>query len=227
MLQNRLRQLMLIFAIALGFQAIWIVLPESIRPGPILLPLDGQAAAAAKLQRPRAARAAAIGFVRGDLWVDTAVTYSDLIWTRNPEKENARNKPEQDARIIAERALIYSPHRADAWLLLAALTYRFDWGQTRLAEALKMSYYTGPNEIHLVPLRLLVSVRSQALEDVELQDMVRRDIRMIITRKPDFKQILISVYKNSSATSMKFIENAVAEVDPQFLLSGIDRTNGQ
>jgi hypothetical protein len=208
---------MLIFAIALGFQAIWIALPEAIRPGPIRLPLDEQAAASAKLQRPRAAWAAAIGFVRGDLWVDAALTYSNLIWTANPDKEDAREKPEQDARISAERALIYSPHRADAWLLLAALTYRFDWGQSRLAEALKMSYYTGPNEIHLVPLRLFVSVSSQALEDVELQEMVRRDIRMIITRRPDLKQILISAYKNASATNRKFIENAVAEVDPQFL----------
>jgi hypothetical protein len=214
MSQSRPRQLMLIFAIALGLQAIWIVLPELIRPGSIPLPLDGQAAASTKLQRPRAAWAAAIGFVRGDLWVDSALTYSDLIWTANPDKAD-----EQDALTTAERGLIYSPYRADAWLLLAALSFRFDWGQSRLAALLKMSYYTGPNEIYLVPLRLFVSVSSQALEDVELQEMVRRDIRLIITRKPDLKEFLISAYENASATNRKIIENAVAEVDPQFLRS--------
>jgi len=208
--QTRFRLLMLAFALVLGFQAMWIILPETIRPGPIHLSFDKRAAASAQLQRSKAAWAASLGSVRGDLWADNALTYADLIWTGNPE---------QEARASAQRALTYSPHRADVWLLLATLNSRFDGTALQAASALKMSYYTGPNEISLFPLRFFVSFRSQALDDIELQDMVRRDIRMVITRKPDLKPDLIIAYKNASPENRKFVDQAIAEVDSTFLAS--------
>jgi hypothetical protein len=219
MSHNWFRHLMLAFALILAIQSVWIVLPEAISPGAIHLPLDGEAAAAAKLQRPRAWWAALLGFVRGDLWADIAFTYADLIQTQNPDAN------QQTARAMTERALIYSPHRADVWLLLALLFSHRDGSQAKLAAALKMSYYTGANEIYLVPWRIFASVSSSALDDTELQDMVRRDIRMIITREPELKPTLIAVYNNASASNKKFMENAIGEVDPQFLASVIKKPN--
>jgi hypothetical protein len=213
---SRFRQLLLAFALFLGFQALWILVPETIRPGVVQLPLDSQVAALAKLRRSKTLWAASLGFVRGDLWADGALTYADLIWT-DPD-DNARAKLEQEARTSAERALAYSPHRADVWLLLAALSYRFKWNQSQLASALKMSYYTGSNEISLVPLRLFVSVGSQVLDDTELQEMVRRDIRMIVTRNLDLKPMLTAAYKLAPSANKKFIESAVAESDSHFVM---------
>jgi hypothetical protein len=219
MSQMRFRQLMLAFALVLGFQATWIILPETIRPGPIHLSFDVQAAALTKLQRSRAGWAASLGSVRGDLWADTALTYEDLIWAGNSNNKNASDRLEQEARAAAERALTYSPHRADVWLLLAAFASPFDGAASPAASALKLSYYTGLNEISLTPLRLFVSFGSQALDDVELQEMVRRDIRMAMTRKPDLKPALIIAYKNASPANKTFVEQAIAEVDSIFLAS--------
>jgi hypothetical protein len=213
MSHDRFRQLMLAFAVALGVQSVWIVLPESISAGAIHLPPDEHAAAGARLQQTRARWAASLGILRGDLWADSALIYADLILAGNPDVT------QQAARSLTERALSYAPHRSDVWLLFALLSYRFDWSQLRLAAALKMSYYTGANESDLFPLRIFVSVGSPALDDGELQEMVRRDIRIIITRQPDLKPTVIAAYKNAPTTNKKFIENVISEVDQQFLAS--------
>jgi hypothetical protein len=210
---------MLAFAFVLGLQATWIILPEATRPGPFHLSFDAQAAALAKLQRSKAGWAASLGTVRGDLWADNALTYEDLIWAGTSNDKNASDSLEQEARAAAERALTYSPHRADIWLLLAAFASRFDGADSPADSALKMSYYTGSNEIFLMPFRLFVSFRSQALDDVELQEMVRRDIRVAMTRKPDLKPALIIAYKNASPANKSFVEQAIAEVDSTFLAS--------
>ena len=213
MSRTRFRQLMLVFALVLGFQAMWIILPETIRPGSIHFSLDAQAA---KLQRSKAAWAASLASVRGDLWADNALTYTDLIWTRNLNNKDASDRLDQEARASAEQALTFSPHRADVWLQLAAFA---DGTDLQAASVLKLSYYTGSNEISLIPLRLFVSFRLQALEDVELQEMVRRDIRMAVKLKPELKPALIIAYKSASPVNKQFVEQAIAEVDSTFLAS--------
>jgi hypothetical protein len=220
MSQGRFRQAMLAFSLVLGFHAIWIVLPELIRPGAIHLPLSPQAAALVQPQRSRTLLAASLGFVRGDLWADSAFTYSELIWMGDPGDTN-RVAPE--ARAKAERALSYSPHRSDVWLFLAALAYRFNSPESRVVSALKLSYYTGTNETTLMPLRLFLSLASQMLVDTELQEMVRRDIHIIMTRKPELKPALTTAYKNASLANKSFAEAAINEADPAFLASIRDR----
>jgi hypothetical protein len=219
MSQTRFRRLLLAFAFVLSFQAAWIILPEMIRPGPLHLSFTLQATALDKLQRFKAGWAASLASVRGDLWADNALTYEDLIWAGNSSSTNASDSLEQGARAAVERALTYSPHRADVWLLLAAFASRFDGVDPPAASALKLSYYTGSNEISLIPLRLFVSFRLQALDDVELQEMVRRDIRMAMTRKPDLKPALITAYKNATPANRNFVEQAISEVDSTFLAS--------
>jgi hypothetical protein len=219
MSQTRFRGLMLAFALVLGFQSTWIILPEAIRPGPFHLSFDAQAAALAKLQRSKAGWAASLASARGDLWADNALTYEDLIWAGTFNNKNASDTLDQEARAAAERALTYSPHRTDVWLLLAAFVSPFEGAASPAASALKMAYYTGSNEISLIPSRLFVSFRSQALDDVELQELVGRDIRVAMTRKPNLKPALIIAYKNASPANKNFVEQAIAEVDSTFLAS--------
>jgi hypothetical protein len=62
---------------------------------------------------------------------------------------------------------------------------------------LKMSYYTAPNELALLPLRLNVSLHAKGvIDDAELQDMVRRDISVILTRAPALKPALVAAYRS-------------------------------
>ena len=61
-----------IFVVVLVADAVWLLSAELIRPDLPYFP-NAQLAAAAAAQRTRASRAAAIGFVRGDLWTEDAI----------------------------------------------------------------------------------------------------------------------------------------------------------
>ena len=193
----------------LGVQSVWVVLPEIISTGSIHFPTDKHART--KLQQTRTQWAASLGVMRGDLWADSGFIYADPILARNTDAAL------QAARGLTERALSYAPHRSDVWLFFALLSYRLNSSQQHLAAALKMSYYTGSNQSDLAPLRIFVSVSLPELSDIELQEMVRRDIRMIITCEPDLKPAVIAAYKNAPTTTKKFMENVISEVDQQFL----------
>jgi hypothetical protein len=71
-------------------------------------------------------------------------------------------------------------------------------GRVRIRlSALKMSYFTGPNEIHLIPLRLFTATHSSALTDDDIQRLVQREVRMILTRWPEMKAALPAAYDNA------------------------------
>ena len=80
-----------------------------------------------------------------------------------------------------------------------------------------MSYYTGPNEISLTPLRLLLAVRSNAIFDEEVQSLVPLDIQRIIMQRPDLKSAIVLAYKNALPKGREIIEAALKEADPSFL----------
>ena len=80
-----------------------------------------------------------------------------------------------------------------------------------------MSYYTGLNELHLIPLRLFTATHSNALSDNDLQQLVQRDVRMILTRWPELRPALAVAYKDAEPEAKQFLEGAVAETDPSFL----------
>jgi len=78
---------------------------------------------------------------------------------------------------------------------------------------LKMSYYTGPNAVGLIPTRLLIATRSAAIADPELQDLVSREIRTIVTRRPDLRPALFAAYREAVPEGRRFIESKVGELD--------------
>ena len=114
------------------------------------------------------------------------------------------------ARATAEKAATLSPHDARIWLLLANQDCQL---HREASGTLKMSYYTGPNEIVLMPLQLLVATCSDAINDAELQTFVAREIRLIVTHEQYLKPAIVAAYQNATPSGKRFIETVVGDLD--------------
>ena len=82
-----------------------------------------------------------------------------------------------------------SPHDARVWLVLADLRSRKNPPAPNAADALKLSYYTGPNEFALAPVRLSVAARVTA--DDELQEQVQSEIQRLILKSSPMRWLMI------------------------------------
>lgn len=204
----------LLFAILLGAQCIWLLLADLSRPSIDRLPTDAASAAAAAKQRGAAAWAAAIGGIRGDLWADSAFTYADLLWV-NPDKTSGLSQLVTDARASLDRALDDAPDNSRAWLLLAGLSSRYPSADLNTNAALKMSYYTGPSEQELIPLRLRITAHSDFVGDFEMRQFVTRDLRLLLAQKQ--QSAVTAAYNAASPDGKRFIESTVGEIDPSAL----------
>jgi hypothetical protein len=202
---------MLAFAAILAAQSVWILLAELSRPGVDRLPPDARAATAATKLRSAAAWAAYIGIVRGDLWAESAFTYADLLWL-DAAPGNERLAALHQARIRLDRALTDAPHQSGAWLLLGGLASRYSLPNIDAVEALKMSYYTDPSDPELAPLRLRVAAELEGLSDIDLQQFVGRDLRLLFTRHQS--SAVIEAHNAASPAGRRFIEETVKTIDP-------------
>jgi hypothetical protein len=209
------RSTVLVFAFVLACQAIWILTAEVARPSRSDPSAKSQSAAIA--YRNAAALAASLGLVRGDLWADCALTYFDL-FARNRRDSMTTQQPKtiEQAAAVAERALVLAPHDARIWLVIADADSRLTSAHDADA-ALRMSYYTGANETELIPLRLLLAVNSEGLIEKDLQELVRHDIRTIITRKPELKPAILAAYRDAPAPGRQFLEDTLKQIDPTML----------
>lgn len=199
-------------------QAAWILPAERYSQNHVQLPLNQQAATVVRIEQDKIRQAASIAVVRGDLWTESAFTYAGQLWADPALGLDAGNHSNGDAMKTLVRALRFSPHRGDAWLLFAALADRYKWARYQPGLLLKMSYYTAPNEASLLPLRLNVSLHNQdAITDTELQDLVKRDIGVILTRAPALRPALVAAYRSASPAGRRFAESVITEIDPGYL----------
>lgn len=205
------------FGLVLAAQAGWILPAEYFHNHRIQLPVDQPTSLIARLERDNAQRAASLAVVRGDLWAESAFTYAGLLWRDSGAGLNLDDTLNKDALTSLGHAVQYSPHRGDVWLVFAAMANRYDWRRYQPDALLKMSYYTAPNELALLPLRIKISLRPPLLQDAEIRDMLSRDIRTIMTRAPALRPALSTVYKTASAQGQAAVEHAVAESDPAYL----------
>ena len=163
-------------------------------------------------------QAASLAVVRGDLWAESAFTYDSQLWTDRVIWLDAGEQFDTEALRTLTRALRYSPHRGDVWLMFAALADKYKWSGYQPSLLLKMSYYTAPNELALLPLRLNVSLHAKGMiDDAELQDMVRQDISVILTRAPALKPALVAAYRSALPQGKVFAERVISEIDPGYL----------
>jgi hypothetical protein len=216
------RRTCVVFAVILGLQSIWLLLAQFTRPGIDHLPTTVESAAVAAKHRNDATWAAMIGVVRGDLWSESAYTYADLLWA-DPSSNAALAVTLDQAHARLEKSIDYAPHQADVWVLLAGLAARYQWPDFNVTEALKMSYYTGPNDGALMPLRLRLAAQSETLDDTELREFVRRDLRLLLASQR--KSVVSETYDAASPAGKHFIQGAVSEIDPPSL--GLLRAGAQ
>jgi hypothetical protein len=203
------RTAVLLLGALLGLQFIWLVSSELSRTNVVQLPTSAAAAAAAAKERDRAALAAAIGLFRGELWAQSAFTYANLLFDRNEKPESV---PELGhARNDLERALNDAPVQSPAWLLRAALGLRYPALGFNASEAIKMSYYTGPSELALIPMRLHLAALSGTISDGEMSPFVRRDFRLLLARKQ--QAAITEAYDAASPSGKRFIEQSLGEID--------------
>jgi hypothetical protein len=211
---NVLRLLTCIFAWGLGFAAVWILSVELIRPSLPVFPNDAATTEAAAAHRNAAGVAARIGLLQGSLWTAYAMTLAPGEFT---DKGASSLAALDSTRTAAVRAAELTPHDARAWLLIAEVDSR--GLEHNAAGPLKMSYYTGPNELPLIPMRIKIATGTDAITDSELQILVGGEIRKIITRRPDLKPLIIAAYRSALPEGKRFIESQVSELDPALLAS--------
>jgi hypothetical protein len=208
----------LIFASILAVQAVWLVTAAFIRPMLPYFPQDKASEEKALAARPAAIAAASIGWVRGDLWTDAAIALSSgVIGKAASASDHQMTAQRNRAVAVARRAARLSPHESRVWLLLAALGSRSDRPDHEVARRLKMSYFTGPNELVLAPLRIRLATSATTIKDAELQNLVALEIRSIILRHQDKKSAVVAGYRDASPEGKKFIEATVGGLDKGFL----------
>jgi hypothetical protein len=216
LLQAELRNILMVFAIILGIAGGWTLICELARAPRIGFPVDQNYQAAAD-QRWKAALAARIGAVRGDLWAELFFSFANSILVRSGPDFGAVETL-NEALPAARRALVYAPLRSEVWLLLAEMAKDYELQTPSAATALTMSYYTAPYNQALTPLRLSVATRGNAVRDAELRQLVEQDLQTIVTRKPNLRPAVVAAYATASAEGKHFIESVVQETDPSFLM---------
>ena len=77
-----------------------------------------------------------------------------------------------------------------------------------------MSYLTGANKTDLIPLRLQLALRSNAIADKQLQQLVYHEIGTIVTRKPELKPAILAAYRDALPIGQQFLEETLQELDP-------------
>jgi hypothetical protein len=212
------QSLVVIFGVVLACLAVWILTAEFSRPAVLAFPADPESAPDPTVNRKAAHFAARFGAVRGDLWAEDALTYSNLFRREDQNSVDARNSDTiQKARDVAERALRLAPHDARIWLLLAGIRSRFDWLNGKASSAVRMSYYTGGNEAKLIPVRLSLSLSLPSIADKDFQQLVAHDLQLIVTRHPELKPAILTAYRYALPEGQQFIRDTLKELDPKLL----------
>lgn len=214
--QNKLRRYAFVFAAILGLQAVWSLAAESYRQPLPYFPTGHAGLDAITAHRDAAYTAARIGWIRGDLWADYAVT-SDVGLLNDPDNLHANSKDSHaQMRLITEHAASLAPYDSRLWLLLAASNAQSGWKDDKTAAQLKMSFYTSPNDIRLIPLRLKIATQSNAVIDDEMQYLIEHEIRTIVLNKPDLKLTIAFAHRAASPGGRQLIEKTLDGIDPKY-----------
>lgn len=206
-----------VMALVLGWFAIYTILAEALAPRVPLSSRDN--APAAPVSSEALADWTATAVLRGDLVarIASARAAAALNGSEAPDTPDAA-ATRDSALAIARRSLSLAPHASAMWLQVAMLQ-----SQTKTdasgAAGLKMSYLTAANDMKLIPTRLAMVARSTALDDDELRDLARGDIRLILSRRPDQKAAIVNAHRGGSPDGKTYIEDVVRSIDPRFSAS--------
>lgn len=116
-----------------------------------------------------------------------------------------------------KQTLSVSPYNPELWMALSLLQAQRDPHDPVVVEALKMAYFIAPNDARLMPVRIDLAARFDALAIPDVKDLVRNDIQLIMTRRPELKSAIVSAYRRASVLGKTFLEHTVESIDPSFL----------
>ncbi|GMO43209.1 hypothetical protein [Bradyrhizobium sp. TM233] len=197
-------------AVALIAQTVWLLTQPSY-PG--RLPVEALAANDASRQAPP--RVLPPNSLRGDGDLRSGRPGHAPQPTANGA---AASRPELGfqaaAPTVLAQALRSSPLRGDLWLMLAALSREQRSLEYDVAALLKLSYYTAPNDLTLLPQRLTAALgEASVVSDPELRELVQRDVKIAFARQPALRPALIAAYQSASAEGKALVDNLISESD--------------
>jgi len=205
----RFRLLALLILVFVGGLSISNLLAEFLRSAPLPLPSRTSTAPTSE-QISSAGRASAIAPFRSDLKAEYAVALASQTL-----KSDDAGQSDETAQNAVKNALKIGPHDSRMWLVLALLQARSNLSDSLIAESLKMSYLTGPNRAELIPTRLDAATLSNSLNDADLRELTRGDVRAILMQFPDQRQALVNDYVRGSSVGKTFLEESVRMFDPK------------
>lgn len=197
-------------AAALIAQTVWLLAHPSYPRG-----LAVEALAASHESRQARLRAPLPDALRGDGDFRSGKLAPTPQLTAN---EAAAPRPEAGVHPAAPTALAgalqYSPLRGDLWLMLAAISRGQRSAEYDVGALLKLSYYTAPNDLALLPLRLTVALGEvSVVSEPELRELVQRDVKIALAKQPALRPALIAAYQSASAEGRAFVDNLLSERD--------------
>jgi hypothetical protein len=208
------RWLFLTLSVILMLQAAWILGAEFYMNGGGGRLIDA-GSSGSKVDQIQ--KAALIGVVRGDLWVEAGRAQ---ISRREPAASIGIKPGSAQALALEDlnRAVRFAPHRSDAWLMLATIASWYRSEGYDPGALLKMSYYTAPNDAGLLPLRLTVALAlDSAGEDPELRDILGHDINYAVSQDPTLRPALAAAYRSASPSQKLLAERLISEIDPAYM----------
>jgi hypothetical protein len=207
-----LRSVLLGFASLLGLLGVWAFAVALTQPDMPYFPADPARLNEAAAQDGPAQLAARLGVLRGDLWTDAAIAAWAAYAAAPAAQKAALRERLAASRAAAERAVGLAPHDARAWLVLAAAAAETKSAPAAVNALLKMSYYTGPNEPVLVPLRIGLATRAADIGEADLQTLAESDVRLMV-REPKLRARAPTLYKEAGAAGRAFLERAIGFLD--------------
>lgn len=202
------------FALVLGLLAVWILAAEMARPSHIYISTNSIHTQATAQQNSSAATAAWLGWLRGDLWTDYAVTAN--AGSIGATNANALSHADNHANGIAEIAARLAPSDARSWFLLA-MNAQATLNNPKALALLKMSYYISPYSELIFPLRIQVATRFPSIADEELRSFVEYEIDVAIRHTPHLKRYIAPAYRSASPAGRRFLDSTLAKLDPGYL----------
>jgi hypothetical protein len=167
--------------------------------------------------RPTAALAAWLGWPRGDLWVDYAMTENAAFFGTIESGESIETeKFSRPNTMTAVQAAALQPSDSRAWLILAGTDIQSGSVSPKTIAQLEMSYYTAPNDIRLMPFRIQIATRLSAITDNDLQSFIENDLRIIVLQKPNLKNSIAVAYRGASPAGRQLLMSELNEIDPGF-----------
>jgi hypothetical protein len=163
------------------------------------------------------------GTTSGSAWRDSGLRERELTAAAQTSINGAEAAQREDGlqsdvlSALAD-ALRYSPLRSDLWLMLAAMSKELRSTKYDVVTLLKVSYYTAPNDLDLLPLRLSVAFATDsAIDDPDVRELIKRDVKIAVTKRPALRAAIATAYQSAPVNVRAFADNLVSELDPSYL----------